>query len=149
MLTGGELKADTLFNLWTPLKQTIIRLNDEETIQLVGDISRKYDFLREFVKYDNIEYLLPMDKMPVHSLSMLFGLGMGKGNVFVLPDRKLNYARAKKPYYDYMPAFYWNLFREARLRAIGMVWMIICNGFTESIWRCFLTVRFRWRISEI
>lgn len=105
MLTGGELKADMLFDLWTPLKETIIRLNDEETIQLVGDISRKYDFLREFVQYDCIEYLLPMNKSPVWALSMLFGLGMGRGNVFVLPDRKLKCARAKKPYYNYMPAF--------------------------------------------
>ena len=105
MLTGGELKADTLFSLWTPLKQTILRLNDEETIQSVGNISSKYDFLHELIKDDNIEKLLPVGESVVQHLSVLFGLGMGRGNVFILPDRQLNSARAKKPYYDYVPVF--------------------------------------------
>ncbi|MCM1235020.1 MAG: hypothetical protein NC489_33390 [Ruminococcus flavefaciens] len=105
MLTGGELKADTLFSLWTPLKQTILRLNDKETIQSVGDISRKYVFLREFIKDDNIEKLLPASESVVHHLSRLFELGMGRGNVFILPERQLNCARAQKPYYDYVPVF--------------------------------------------
>ncbi len=105
MLTGGELKADTLFSLWTPLKQTILRLNDEETIRSVGNIYSKYDFLREFIKDDNMEELLPADESAVQHLSVLFGLGMGRGNVFILPDRQLNPARARKPYNDYVPAF--------------------------------------------
>ncbi|MCM1048535.1 MAG: hypothetical protein NC433_08925 [Clostridiales bacterium] len=105
MLTEGELKADTLFSLWTPLKQTIMRLNDKETIQAVGNISSKYVFLREFIKGDNIERLLPSDESTVQHLSMLFGLGMGRGNVFILPERQLNSARAQKPYYDYVPVF--------------------------------------------
>lgn len=45
MLTGGDLKADTLFSLWTPLRHTIVRLNDRETIRSVGDIAKKYVFL--------------------------------------------------------------------------------------------------------
>lgn len=105
MLTGGELKADTLFSLWTPLKQTILRLNDKETIRSVGNISSKYAFLREFIKGDNIEKLLPMNESAVQHLSILFGLGMGRGNVFILPERRLNSARARKPYCDYVPVF--------------------------------------------
>ena len=103
MLTGGDLKADTLFSLWTPLRHTIVRLNDRETIQSVGDISRKYIFLREFIKGDNIEKLLPETESIVHKLSELFERGMGRENVFLLPERQLNCDRARKPYYDYVP----------------------------------------------
>ncbi len=103
MLTGGDLKADTLFSLWTPLRHTIVRLNDRETIRAVGDISKKYVFLREFIKGDNIEKLLPETESIVHRLSELFARGMGRENVFLLPERKLNCARARKAYYDYVP----------------------------------------------
>lgn len=103
MLTGGDLKADTLFSLWTPLRHTIVRLNDRETISAVGDISSKYRFLREFIKEDNIEKLLPETESIIQKLSELFELGMGRENVFLLPERQLNTARARKPYYDYVP----------------------------------------------
>ena len=103
MLTGGDLKADTLFSLWTPLRHTIVRLNDRETIRSVGDISRKYIFLREFIKEDNTEKLLPETEVIVHKLSELFERGMGRENVFLLPKRQLNCDRARKPYYDYVP----------------------------------------------
>ena len=103
MLTGGDLKADTLFSLWIPLRHTIVRLNDRETIGSVGDISGKYVFLRELIKWDNIEKLLPESETVVHKLSELFELGVGRENVFLLPERQLNCARARKPYYDYVP----------------------------------------------
>ncbi len=104
-LTGGELKADTLFSLWLPLRHTITRLNDKEKIRSVGNISRKYDFLRELIKGDNMEKLLPINNPLVQHLSLLFGFGMCRGNVFILPDRQLNCARAQKPYWDYVPVF--------------------------------------------
>lgn len=103
MLTGGDLKADMLFSLWTPLRHTIVRLNDRETIRSVGDISKKYVFLRDFIKGDNIEKLLPETESIVHKLSELFERGMGRENVFLLPERQLNCARARKPYCDYVP----------------------------------------------
>lgn len=103
MLTGGNLRADTLFSLWTPLRHTIMRLNNKETIRSVGDISKKYVFLREFIKGHNIETLLPESESIVWKLSELFELGMGRENVFLLPARQLNCARARKPYDDYVP----------------------------------------------
>lgn len=103
VLTGGELRADTLFSLWMPLRHTITRLNDRGTILSVGDISKKYVFLREFIKGDNMEKLLPEAESIVRKLSELFELGMGRENVFLLPERQLNCARARKPYYDYVP----------------------------------------------
>lgn len=104
VLTGGNLKADTLFSLWTPLRHTIIRLNDRAVVREVGNISRKYVFLREFVKGNNVEKLLPESEPVVWKLSELFERGMGRENVFLLPERQLNCARARKPYYDYVPA---------------------------------------------
>ena len=32
VLTNGNLYADTMFSLWTPLKNTILRINSEEEI---------------------------------------------------------------------------------------------------------------------
>lgn len=110
MLTGGDLKSDTLFSLWTPLRHTIVRLNDRETIRAVGDISKKYVFLREFIKGDNIEKLPPETESIVHRLSELFARGMGRENVFLLPERKLNCARARKAYYDYVPVMLLEVF---------------------------------------
>lgn len=110
MLTGGNLKADTLFSLWTPLRHTIVRLNDRETIQSVGDISGKYRFLREFIKGDNIEKLLPESESIVQKLSELFALGVGRENVFLLPERQLNCARARRPYCDYVPVMLFEAF---------------------------------------
>lgn len=105
VLTGGDLRADTLFSLWLPLRHTMERLNDREKIRSVGNISRKYDFLRELIKGDNLEKLLPAEEPAVQQLSLLFAYGLGRGNVFILPDRRLNCARARKPYWDYMPVF--------------------------------------------
>lgn len=105
VLSGGNLYADTLFSLWSPLKNTIIRINSKEEITLVGNINSKYKFLPELEKGDNLEKLLP-ENMPItHKLSRLFELGLGVENVFILPDRKLNGKRAKLPYRDYVPVF--------------------------------------------
>ena len=105
VLTGGNLNADTMFSLWLPLRHTIVRINGRETIREVGNINSKYAFLRELVKGDNLEKLLPAEQTVVHKLSVLFELGMGRENVFILPERWVNSARGMKPYYDYVPMF--------------------------------------------
>lgn len=105
VLAGGDLRADTMFSLWLPLRNTIVRINDAEIIQAVGDIYSKYDFLRDLMKGDNLEKLLPEDMPITAKLSALFELGMGRENVFMLPDRQLNPLRGGKPYWDYIPAF--------------------------------------------
>ena len=105
VLTGGNFYADTIFSLWTPLKNTIIRINSEEEIAMVGNINSKYKFLPELEKGNNLEKLLP-ENMPItQKLSKLFELGLRVENAFILPDRKLNCSRAKLPYRDYMPVF--------------------------------------------
>lgn len=100
VLTGGNLYADTMFSLWRPLANTIIRLNDKNVIQ-----GGKYKFIRELIKDDNMEKYLPAGQPIVKKLSLLFELGMGRENVLLLPDRRLNLARGGRPYEDYMPIF--------------------------------------------
>ncbi|MCI8359683.1 MAG: hypothetical protein HFI51_16320 [Lachnospiraceae bacterium] len=100
VMTGGDLNADTMFSLWRPLANTIIRLHDKNVIQ-----GGKYKFIRELMKDDNMEKYLPAGQPVVKKLSLLFELGMGRENVFLLPDRKINPARNRRPYEDYMPVF--------------------------------------------
>lgn len=104
VLTGGNLYADTIFSLWLPLRHTIIRINDREAINTMGNINSKYVFLRELIKGDNLEKLLPAELPIVSKLSTLFALGLGRENVFILPERWLNSARGIK-YKDYVPKF--------------------------------------------
>lgn len=105
VLVGGDLNADTMFSLWLPLRHTITRINDTETIRAVGNISGKYDFLRDLNKGDNLEKLLPEEMAITSKLSILFELGMRRENIFILPARQLNSMRGGKPYWDYVPAF--------------------------------------------
>lgn len=105
VLTGGCLEADTMFSLWLPLRHTIVRINDMEVIRQVGNIYSKYDFLRELIGGNNLQKLLPASMPITVKLSTLFVLGMGRENVFILPDRQLNSLRGRNPYWDYVPAF--------------------------------------------
>ena len=105
ILVGGDLNADTMFSLWLPLRHTIVRINTPETVRSVGNIYRKYDFLKELIKADNLEKLLPEKMAVTFKLSTLFEFGMGRENVFILPDRQLNSMRGGEPYWDYVPAF--------------------------------------------
>ncbi len=107
VLTGGNLYADTMFSLWRPLANTIIRLNDKSVI-----CGGKNKFMRELIKGDNMERLLPVEQPIVKKLSTLFELGMERENVFLLPDRELNVARGRKPYEDYVPVFLLESFGE-------------------------------------
>ena len=105
VLTNGNLHADTMFSLWTPLKNAILRINSTDEIAAVGNINSKYAFLPALSKGDNLEKLLPEHMAITSKLSKLFELGLGVENVFLLPERNLNCARARRPYCDYMPVF--------------------------------------------
>lgn len=110
VLIGGNLYADTIFSLWTPLKQTIIRLNAKEAIQQVGNIGSKYLFCKSLLVGDNLSKLLPEDNSVVKELRELFVIGLERCNVMILPERWLNPKRGKNPYRDYVPHFLYELF---------------------------------------
>ncbi len=139
VLTGGCLEADTMFSLWLPLRHTIVRINDMEVIRQVGNIYRKYDFLRELIKGNNLQKLLPAS-MPISvKLSTLFALGMGRENVLILPDRQLNSLRGKNLIGIMCRLFCRRLSRKESLPLIGAVHRSIWNGSGGSIFRYFLT----------
>ncbi len=105
VLTGGALKADTLFSLWRPLQSTLFRINDMDKLRSVGNIYSKYNFLKGLAKEDTMERLLPEEMPIVQKLSALFQFGIGRENVFLLPERRLNCDRGRNPYCDYVPVF--------------------------------------------
>ncbi|MGN0484795.1 MAG: hypothetical protein ACI4HI_14710 [Lachnospiraceae bacterium] len=105
VLTEGNLYADTLFSLWTPLRFTLVRLNGYQVLNQIGSVNDKIGFLDKIRSDAVLEELLPPQHPLVQTLERLFELGMGRENVFLLPERRLNSARAGKPFYDYVPAF--------------------------------------------
>jgi hypothetical protein len=110
VLTDGNLCADTIFSLWLPLRSTIRRINSPEVIEQVGNIQDKISFSRSLLRDGNLEKLLPPELPITHTLSELFHYGLGRENVMLLPQRYLNSARGKKPYWDYMPRFLYEIF---------------------------------------
>jgi hypothetical protein len=117
VLTGGNLCADTIFSLWLPLRSTIRRINPPEVIWQVGDMRNKVSFARSLLQGGNLEKLLPPELSITHTLSELFWYGLGRENVMLLPQRTLNSARGKKPYWDYMPVFLYEIFPQGNFSA--------------------------------
>ncbi|WP_019156945.1 hypothetical protein [Robertmurraya massiliosenegalensis] len=104
-LTDGDLKADTIFSLWLPLRFSLVRLNGYSILNKIGNMNDKLAFLNEFIKHD-IEKFLPVNEAIVEKLSELFCRGMKRENVMILPhNSSINSKRGLPPYYDYMPHF--------------------------------------------
>lgn len=110
ILTNGNLNADTIISLWTPLK-TVIYDNasrNKEVYEVLGlkegnTIYKKMDVLKKIK--ENIEFILPENEYTTKLLTRLFILGQQSCNVMILPDRNMNSMRGRKPYKDYMPYF--------------------------------------------
>lgn len=110
VLTNGNLKADTIFSLWLPFRSVLVELNGYSKLNKIGNINRKFEFLKNLQKTESLENLLPVDNPMVKKLEKLFYLGQTRSNVMILPERRLNTERAGKPYYDYMPYFLYECF---------------------------------------
>jgi len=105
ILTGGNLKADTIISLWLPLRFTLVAINGYAKIKrLAGNIDKRYEFLEKLLKEDIMQELLPEDNPRVQKLIELFEIGQTRANVIILPERWMQ-KRGKAPYYDYMPYF--------------------------------------------
>lgn len=110
ILTGGDLNADTIFSLWTPLKSVLYRLAGQEKriYRALGvregyTIYKNRDTLQRIKR--NIRIVLPKEKPEVKQLIKLFELGQERCNVMILPDHDINMKRGGRPYIDYMPYF--------------------------------------------
>lgn len=99
----GDLKADTIFSLWRPLRFTLVRMHGYDGLKALGKVEKKITFLTNLKA--NLPQYLPASDPLVKDLSQLFVLGMTRANVMILPDRRINSQRGRKPYNDYMPHF--------------------------------------------
>lgn len=106
ILLNGNLKADTIVSLWTPMIETIKSFH--------GKMKpfKSLEQLEEIKKY--IDWYLPEEEESVQTLSKLFEVGMTKANVMELPHRAINTLRFQKTH-DYMPAFLHLCFEENAL----------------------------------
>lgn len=110
-LTNGNLKADTIFSLWLPLRFTLRELNDYN-IYIPNKKTERDRYLLFLEKLGNdLPDYLPSNNYLVKKLSKLFELGMKRENVMILPYRIINIERGSEPYYDYMPHFLYECFR--------------------------------------
>lgn len=104
VLTNGDLRADTIFSLWLPLRFALVRLNGYRKLNRYGDINDKASFLSAISDDIMLRFLLPEDDDTVILLERLFELGQERCNVMILRDRVMQ-SRGLAPYYDYMPHF--------------------------------------------
>lgn len=100
ILTDGNLYADTIFSLWTPLKNVLKYYGYNYTSKLED----KKKIL------NNLEDLLDSNETIVKKLCILFELGRTRANVMILPDRKMQ-SRGGPPYWDYMPYFLYECYK--------------------------------------
>jgi hypothetical protein len=111
ILCNGDLKADTIFSLWLPLRFSIFYINQKNykyIKHIAGyDMRKELDFLEALIRREGevISKLLPEHEETTILLSELFSLGQTRANVMLLPTIGINSERGQKPYYDYMPYF--------------------------------------------
>ncbi|WP_026653683.1 hypothetical protein [Butyrivibrio proteoclasticus] len=108
ILTGGNLFADALISLWSPLKYVLEYENNRCWQEFdPKDRSKNNNKFLEKIK-DNVENFIPDEDLR-GKLERLFELGRTRANVIILPYRKWNTLRGGNPYYDYMPYFLYDI----------------------------------------
>lgn len=119
ILAGGDLRADTIFSLWLPLRYTLNKMSKPRWrayLELEYAVLRPRrlrlknctDFLTEMI--DNPEDFIDLENPLTEKLSNLMTLGMTRANVMILPHRSWNTWRGGAPFYDYIPHFLEALF---------------------------------------
>lgn len=105
----GDLKADTLFSAWIPMKLTLESLNGGKFYK-----RNKYGDPNKFLKmiYSNQEKLLPSQNEAVIRLRQFLSKAEEKENYFLLPNQDLNNMRCKDC--DWIPKFMHRLFTDNR-----------------------------------
>ena len=133
VLNDGNLQADMIFSLWTPLKLVLRELNHQEWSKNTFCAT----VLSRSTEEDQLEILhryLPSDNELVCLLSELFIIGNQKCNTMILPkftiqettseywrkrEYSLNMVRAQSPYNDYVPHFLYNCLKCEPFRWFG------------------------------
>lgn len=111
ILRRGDLKADTIFSLWRPLRFALVRISGYEKIkQVTGmDLEQSAAFYKALIRDANLKELLPIKEETTRLLSELFYYGQQIENTMLLPERWLQ-SRGSAPYHDYMPYFLYECF---------------------------------------
>ena len=133
VLRNGDLKADTIFSLWRPLRFALVRVSGYKKIKEVTgmDLEKSISFNRVLIRDENLKKLLPIKNETTHLLSELFDYGQRIENTMLLPERWLQ-SRGNAPYYDYMPYFLYECFEKGDFyRAFGMRRFV--NGWKQRI----------------
>lgn len=117
ILTGGNLYADTIFSLWLPLRYTLNYFEHykwtywkEYEADVLFKKNMKLKDCDEFLLdlKNNISVYLPNHEI-TENLIKLFDIGQRRCNVMILPERNMNTERGKRPYFDYLPHYLYDL----------------------------------------
>ncbi|MBR5370821.1 MAG: hypothetical protein IK130_01265 [Oscillospiraceae bacterium] len=107
-LTDGNLYADTMLSLWTPLRCVLNACGSERWQKYTQKERTKTNkvLIREL--QTNLTQFIPNERY-LERLNLLFRLGRTRANVMILPYRFWNTARGGFPYCDYLPHFLYEL----------------------------------------
>lgn len=131
ILSGGDLRADTIISLWLPLRYTLNYFDtpiwqswrNVEYAELrprgIG-LKDHADFLNDMI--ERISDFLP-DSEITRKLSTLFELGQQRANIMLLPKRSWNSRRGRRPYWDYLPHFLFDLFTSSADQDVLRHWL--------------------------
>lgn len=104
---SGDLKADTIFSVWNPLKMVLDNLNPNEKLYKTNKYgSDPYKYLKKI--RDNIDFYLPRNEQMVKELYHFANLAETRANYMLWPSQGPNVQR--KDYYDQMPPTLYNCF---------------------------------------
>lgn len=138
VLRGGDLKADTIFSLWIPLRFALVRVSGYDKIKEVTGmkLEKSVSFLKALIRDDNLEKLLPITNETTRLLSELFYYGQKIENTMLLPERGLQ-SRGSEPYYDYMPYFLYECFKGGKFYWAFGSDEKVCEWIKEEKLECF------------
>lgn len=140
VLRDGDLRADTIFSLWLPLRLALVRVSGYDKIKEVTglDLNQSIPFLNTLIQNENLQKLLPIKNKTTWLLSELFYWGQQVENTMILPERGLQ-SRGCKPYYDYMPYFLHDCFENGKFHKAFGSDEKVCEWVKRENLECFFS----------
>ncbi|MGL5254222.1 MAG: hypothetical protein ACRC9L_04360, partial [Brevinema sp.] len=138
ILRNGDLRADTIFSLWRPLRFALVRISGYEKIKEVTGmgLEKSSSFMKALICDDNLKTLLPIKNETTRLLSFLFYYGQKIENTMLLPKRWMQ-SRCDSPYHDYMPYFLFECFEGGHFHKVFGADIKVCEWIKEEKLDCF------------
>ncbi|NLG02404.1 MAG: DUF1413 domain-containing protein [Clostridia bacterium] len=138
ILRNGNLKADTIFSLWRPLRFALVSVSGYEKIKEVTGMAleQSVSFLKALICDANLKKLLPIKNETTRLLSELFYYGQRIENTMLLPKRGLQ-NRGCAPYHDYMPYFLYECFKGGNFHDVFGSDEKVCEWIESENLKCF------------